>query len=454
MEQSRVEELEALLAEAIPQVVIGDSKNDRISLSDYRRNLAAARESYHPRLPFLVHDIELEIQDPNIQARALDLIRTELEPYIRDDRIHSATMVITGGLGGGSPVEDILTNVLRRAILDGPDTAAQAFAECVTRNSCTYHDYRVLTGIRIGKEVEIFQGIKLTPLPSSAADFPAHIPTTLFSNIPGRLRIEDLLSRTLLRTELKVSPIFHMPPQEYTFEDDPEQHFQTSINSEEVPDFDLLAFCQALSLGTSCNIGPVVRWTALDFYEIFNLGPSVGGGRGASWSPSDVHEIQYREVSDSELEKAKLLYKRLMEIPQTTRDDLRVPLDRWTKSNGQRDPADRMIDLGIALESLYLNDMSNQGELGFRLAIRASWHLGKDQAHRAQLMKDFRKVYDWRSRAVHSGNLEAKKDKAASDPTKRDEFIKHAQELCSESIEKIIGEGNVPDWNAIVLGPS
>ena len=82
MEQSRVEELEALLAEAIPQVVIGDSKNDRISLSDYRRNLAAARESYHPRLPFLVHDIELEIQDPNIQARALDLIRTELEPYL------------------------------------------------------------------------------------------------------------------------------------------------------------------------------------------------------------------------------------------------------------------------------------------------------------------------------------------------------------------------------------
>ena len=131
MEQSRVEELEALLAEAIPQVVIGDSKNDRISLSDYRRNLAAARERYNPRLPFLVHDIELEIQDPNIQARALDLIRTELEPYIRDDRIHSATMVITGGLGGGSPVEDILTNVLRRAILDGPDTAAQAFAECV-----------------------------------------------------------------------------------------------------------------------------------------------------------------------------------------------------------------------------------------------------------------------------------------------------------------------------------
>ena len=82
MEQSRVEELEALLAEAIPQVVIGDSKNDRTSLSDYRRNLAAARERYNPRLPFLVHDIELEIQDPNIQARALDLIRTELEPYL------------------------------------------------------------------------------------------------------------------------------------------------------------------------------------------------------------------------------------------------------------------------------------------------------------------------------------------------------------------------------------
>ena len=167
MEQSRVEELERLLAEAIPRVVISDSNNEQISLSRYRLDLAATRESYHPRLPFLLYDIELEIQDPNIQTQALDLIRTELEPYIRDGKIQSATMVFIGGHGGGSPMEDILTNVLRKAIVDGPAAAAQAFAKCATGTFCTYYNYRVLTGIRISQEVEIFQGIKLIPLPNS-----------------------------------------------------------------------------------------------------------------------------------------------------------------------------------------------------------------------------------------------------------------------------------------------
>ena len=71
-----------------------------------------------------------------------------------------------------------------------------------------------------------------------------------------------------------------------------------------------------------------------------------------------------------------------------------------------------------------------------------------------KLMKDFKKIYDWRSRAVHSGNLVASKDRVASDPKKRDEFIKHAQELCSESIKAIIKEGTMPDWDAMVLGTS
>ena len=69
MEQSRVKELEHLLTEAIRQVVIRDGKNERMTLSDYRRNLASARQRHHPRLPSLIRNIELEIQDSNVQAR-------------------------------------------------------------------------------------------------------------------------------------------------------------------------------------------------------------------------------------------------------------------------------------------------------------------------------------------------------------------------------------------------
>ena len=108
----------------------------------------------------------------------------------------------------GSPVKDILTNVLRRAIVDGPDAAAQAFAECVTGSSCTYYVYSVLAGIQVSQEVEIFQQIKLIPLPSSVDNLPAHIPTLFGHGLSGP-RVEDLLSKTLLRVEMESIP--HLP---------------------------------------------------------------------------------------------------------------------------------------------------------------------------------------------------------------------------------------------------
>ena len=67
---------------------------------------------------------------------------------------------------------------------------------------------------------------------------------------------------------------------------------------------------------------------------------------------------------------------------------------------------------------------------------------------------ELKKCLGWRSRAVHSGKLDSKRDKAESDPRKMDEFISHAQELCSQAIKAIIREGSMPDWDAIVLGTS
>ena len=452
MEQSRVEDLERLLTDAIAKVVIRDSKNERISLRDYRRNLAAARESYNPGLRFTLYNIELEIQDPNVQTQVLDLIRTELEPYIIDDRIYSATFTVTGGSGGGTPVKDILTNVLRKAIIDGPDAAAEAFAQAVKGNSFIYYEYRVLTGIRISQEVEIFQGIKLIPLSNSVDNLPGYIPTLQTDLLVPKA--EELLSKTLLRFGMEIFPTFHMPSQEYTTREQYDKSFENRrVKSEEVPDFDPRTFCHALSLETCRNIPSESGWEALDFYEIFNFGFSVGGAMGMRWVRQDLKEIGYFKVDDFDLEKVKSMYKKLMTIPKTTKDALRVPLDRWAKSNGQRDSVDSMIDLGIAFESLYLND-GGSGELKFRLAMRAAWHLGKDPNHRAELMDEFKDIYDRRSRAVHTGKLDSKSDKAMSDPKKRDAFISRAQELCSESIKTIIREGSMPDWDTIVLGSS
>ena len=81
--------------------------------------------------------------------------------------------------------------------------------------------------------------------------------------------------------------------------------------------------------------------------------------------------------------------------------DLEVPPKDIASSPTTRD-VDKMIDLGIALESLYLSGRKN---LSLKFRRRASWFLKKDEADRKALKKRFKKVYDLRCDAVHEGKL-------------------------------------------------
>ena len=107
-------------------------------------------------------------------------------------------------------------------------------------------------------------------------------------------------------------------------------------------------------------------------------------------------------------------------------------------------PVDVFVNLGTALESLYLNDTGYTGELRFRMALRAAWYLGNDTVDRSSRFADFKTIYDRRSKAVHTGNL--------TQNERAPEFMANAQELCRESIVKIIEDGELPNWDQLVLG--
>ena len=124
--------------------------------------------------------------------------------------------------------------------------------------------------------------------------------------------------------------------------------------------------------------------------------------------------------------------------------NLRVPMGRWMRSKMDTDPVDVFINLGTALESLYLQDIGNAGEYRFRMPLRAAWHLGNDRVGRSSLFGEFKKIYDLRSKAVHTGNL--------TQNERAPEFMEKAQKLCLESIIKIIEDGELPNWNELVMG--
>ena len=87
------------------------------------------------------------------------------------------------------------------------------------------------------------------------------------------------------------------------------------------------------------------------------------------------------KVSEDQINKAKCLYETLVDstsnTPTKIAEKLKIPIDRWIESKVNKDPVDKIIDLGIALESLYLSGTESKNEIRFRFSLHAAWHLGR-----------------------------------------------------------------------------
>ena len=291
----------------------------------------------------------------------------------------------------------------------------------------------------------MFDGIWLVPLPNSHDQLPPSLPEDMFSVFlrhPGTVDIGRPWVRTLLRIDREASPTFCMSPNAYS------DSIDVTVMSKEVPDFDLGSFFDALSLSCGQPIQAVGRWQDfLEPYEVFDLDGLIGPTSVQWWVRGDFKPGSYR-LAGPDIEDLKRLYTDVMRLDQETRTALQVPITRWKRSMEQGDAVDSMIDLGIAFESLYLRGAS--AELSFRFQLRAAWYLGKDQADREALIEEFRQIYAYRSRAVHDGQLSLSGSLAQTTV-----FIQRSQDLCLQSIKKVIHEGRLPNnsaWNSIVWG--
>ena len=135
-------------------------------------------------------------------------------------------------------------------------------------------------------------------------------------------------------------------------------------------------------------------------------------------------------------------------------EQLKIPINRWIQSKTSQTPEDKIIDVAIALEALYLSEGTKE-QLTLQFRLRAAWHLGEDKKQRKALMKEFNAIYDWRSTVVHTGKLPEKGRGKKKKPYTQEEvreFITRAQDLCRDSIIKILEKGKFPDWNDLILG--
>ena len=396
------------------------------------------RAVYDPNLRLHTFTFDIQIGDGTVKETILNLLRVELAQFLREDRTYAATYAILGGRGDGSSTDDILKNLLKVAIVNGPQAAAKAFYDEIAAGYLPYQECFLLSGIKVEKEVQVCDGISLVPLPNSTQHLPGFL-SDLF-----RVDSSDFLSKTLLAVDMSVSPLLHRPEQGYTFQSSPDRHFNIAVRSADDPDFDLGKFFLALALVGENPVFTAIRWTYLSDDSIFDL--RIGPGSDTRTTRGELPLPCSQRLKSAR--RYTFMARSLLFLKGCT-SRLQIPIDRWIKSKTHQGYVDRMIDLGIALESFYLRGIRD--ELSFRLRLRAALYLGDGIQQRTQLKKEFRQIYDIRSEAVHEGTV-PEQVRVEGQTLRMSEFLERSQELFQRSLLRVIENGRLPDWDSIELG--
>ena len=435
----------------------------------YRKHLQQRWTSYLRDFLLIQHRFHPDIINEDTKSKLLDFIREELDPFIEEDSIGSASYAIDGEPADGFGLYRLryyhldlrvfLEHLLKIAIARGVEEAVLIFDRfsCTEGTHGSFQSIASLEGIWLETEIQVCEGVRLAPFSRSTTPeiwgYLRNLSTYAFGQVE-----DPPIGKTLLIIDRPVFSIFHKPSQK-PFQDEvrvDDVLFQFKLDGEKFPNSSAVDsfekfFCQALSLACSSPVQIASSGWFLAEYEFFQPDNPTGGmgGKPGLFGAST-------KIGEAQIEEAKRLYDILVNLDPNVREKLQIPIDRWIQSKTLENLVDKIIDLGIAFEALYLSDIEPpRTELSFRLRFHASWYLGKDKEDRRALMNEFGEIYNWRSSIVHTGKLPNKKKKTPFTPKEVEKFIARAQDLCRQSIIKIMEDGQFPDrayWNNLILG--
>ena len=467
MAEKRKRELKQLLNEAMVSLEIRRTGTDPalLPVDVYREHLQQCWTSCAVESLSVLVCFKPNVVSETTKSKLLDFLKEELTPFIHKDEIVSTSYVIADDAADKFNLtvlkrqtlhlNRLLEHLLKIAIVRGIERAVSVFdkCNCIEGTYDFFQHVTLLEGIRLEAGIQVFEGVQLVPFSSS--ELLSYLPS--LSIFASDLTTNSFHGKTLLLIDHPIFCVLHKPfPPTIPFvskiiEEHSIQVNRTFQNGENLQnfkktDFSVPIFCQALSLACKSPVQNAFGWSfwAEDkFFQPFyqtNITRHPGPFGNST------------EVGEAQIEEAKRLYHILDNLDPNVSKELQIPIDRWIKSGTNKLVVDRMIDLGIALEALYLLD----GERGITLtlSLRAAWHLGKDKEHRKELLTKFRDIYRCRSNAVHNGQLD-ETVRFGGEHIPILEFIARAQDLCRQSIIKIMEDGQFPDrayWNNLILG--
>ena len=407
------------LREALEECVrttLWTNKGQHIAPSDLRLLYRRGRSSESSRLFFEL--FRPKLSDPSINRLATQL-RSLLVRFISSDtdRIGNGLFALMGGPGNlrEPTIVEFAQTLLKPATVLGPDRVIDLLSGWVAGEPLRFHKCSLLEGVEIERELRLPEGISLTKLSKSSTDLPAWLPFHIGTSK------SEYLGRVVMSINCEMSPAIYTPSVKNTWKlsDKPQESF--AYASRKIPNLSPDSFCESLSL--ACN--HYVQWqlNCLDYGELGLFGNTFSGAsyKAPSWAPKFL-------MSQMELELARSIH--LERYSDSNKRGLDIAIRRWMNSKKRRSHEDKMIDLRIALEALYLKD--GQGELSYRMAMSCAWHLGPTYESRHSYFKKLRDLYKIASKAVHGRGIKY--------TPKNKSILADAQEICRVGILKRLKE--------------
>jgi hypothetical protein len=391
-----------------------------------------------------------QIVDNIIENKLIDFILSHTSKYIDNDSIQSVEPIISGGawIITDYSSRNLLTKLLNISIVYGVDEAVSKFQECVVNNTGSLLYIAVIDGIHLDHEIEIDNGVRLIPIPHDKLKIPIYM-----KNIEYADNLQNFFGKTLIVVDALISPaLLNSFVGKGDFGDllnETRSKIKIMTKSLLFPivnmSIDYWTFCSSLSLICDSCIQIQSNWIYVKEDQLFNIDP-MGSNSGASFPYGYIHSF-YRSkynIDDSDIQKAIDLCNKLINF-NSSKERLYISIGRWIKSKAVENPIDKMIDLGVAFECIGLTSAVRNTEIKYKLGVHISRFLGRDKAHRIELMNSVQTMYDWRSTCVHTGKF-SKKVKFHE----IEDNIKKFQDLYRDCILKIIDNGEFPNWTDLI----
>jgi hypothetical protein len=375
-------------------------------------------EDHEFKLGMLLH---YAVDEPKrVDPRIPDLITTLATDYSLE--IFNGRMVVWPSMAMRVEYRTLAGWLISRGSEVGSAQAADELARYVDATEIPCLLTLALSGIKVEGPCDLADSVRMLPwdaLPDSTskrwihrqsfAGFPIHFPTA------AMVREEVLPKRHLTDDEFKT---------------------QTMRPIDDTGLHDAI-LCAGM-------IGPTAPYPLASFLTAPPWVPVMTGGIGMPFSEGRPVIQDWSSIHCSE---AAALHFAFLKLGKERKDLLRLAMQRLNRAMRRHFPVDAAIDLGIALEALFLSDLSEErGEPTFRLKIRAARYLGSTKADRDALFNLVGDLYGARSSAVHTGRVS---DQVGGRPI--GDVLAEGYSVAAGAIRRMIIEGQ-PDWRRVMLG--